>query len=120
MSTLRANDARTSGLRPAGAGDQGAILAFLKENVGDCLYMYINICTYGVVDPLMPVWVDCVGQDVRAVLTKYYNCLRLHCAEAYGGLPEVARIVNEMPHTLLFCSEQVSARLQPLLKATTP
>lgn len=115
MIPARIHAARTSSLRTADNSDQEAILAFLRKNVGDCLYMYINVCAYGVDNPLMPVWVDRAEEAVHAVLTRYYNCLRLHCTESYSGLQDVARIVNETPHTLLFCSEQISARLQPLL-----
>ncbi len=98
-------------MREATNSDYSAILSYLKDNRENCLYMYINIHRYGVTDAAMPVWVDFDHSGVCAVLTKYYNSFRLQCIEDYPGLAEIATIINNEPHKLVFCDDKQALRL---------
>lgn len=104
-------------MRLATDEDQNSILSFLHAGGGSSLYLYINANNYGVSNAQMPVWLDDVD-PVRAVASKYFNSIRIHCAEDFDSFSEIAAIVNAQPHTLVFCSRLVVDRLLPLLSGS--
>ena len=55
------------------------ILLFLKANLSNCLYMYIDIKKYGLQNPNMTVWIsrDASDNQVNLVVMKYYNSIQI-------------------------------------------
>lgn len=105
--------------RRAQAADYTSVISFLYENIGDCLYMYINAKQYGMENDCVPIWLDTDNEGmINAVLMKYYNSFRIQCVDDYVHLHRIAEVINRHHHTLVFCNEDLSKRLRPFLIAT--
>lgn len=102
-------------MRKATVKDADAVIAYLRENRADCLYMYINACHYGMDTPDVVFWLDDYDGAIQCVLSRYYNCFRLYCNDGYDRLESIAQQINEEPHTLVYCSTELRVRIEPLL-----
>lgn len=67
-------------MREARESDIAEILEYLKKNLADCIYMYIDIKKYGLENPNMKVWIerDVKNNQLLAVVMKYYNNIQLY------------------------------------------
>lgn len=59
--------------------DLQEIFTFLRENLADCLYLYIDVKKYGLQNPNMTVWLERKGEEQRihTVIMKYYDSLQM-------------------------------------------
>lgn len=63
-------------MREAVDKDISNIIVFLKENITECIYMYIDIKKYGVTNPAMKVWID--EKPLTTVVMLYYESLQIY------------------------------------------
>lgn len=66
-------------MREAKESDIVEILEYLKRNIADCIYMYIDIKKYGLSNPNMMVWIDRNNKNdqLKAVVMKYYDSIQV-------------------------------------------
>lgn len=59
--------------------DIAEVLEFLKNNIADSIYMYIDIKKYGLSNPNMAVWIDRdqKNNQLKAVVMKYYDSMQI-------------------------------------------
>ena len=63
-------------IRKAVESDIDRIIAFLKEHLDQCVYLYIDISKYRLTNPNMMVWLDDDETDeIKAVVMKYHTSI---------------------------------------------
>ena len=98
-------------MRPATREDMPAILSFLKDDVINCLYMYINLKVYGLDNPNMPVWVEERDGKLNTVVIRYYMALRVYCrVEDDTAFESVRALAEQQPYKLLFSTYTMAER----------
>ena len=63
-------------MRQAKQNDNEAILQFLKQDIVNNLYAYIDIKTYGIEHPHMKIWINNTGV-IKCVVMKYYESFQI-------------------------------------------
>lgn len=72
------------------------ILAYLKKDVGNCLYMYIDIKKYGIDHPEMNVWYKKTASgDIILVVMKYYNSISFYSRSETWAKEDVIALIEE-------------------------
>lgn len=104
-------------MRLATERDREAILAYLRPNVQDCLYLYIDILCYGVASDHMRVWFDTGGDGISLVVMQYYDSMQLYCREPLGNAGQAADLLAEYPVSMVSGRRDIIARLEPLCPA---
>lgn len=84
-----------SGMRKATENEIPAILVYLKRQVQDCLYMYIDIAKYGLENPNMEVWLDSDKSGVKLVVMKYHTSISVYTDREKWNVEEVAKLIRE-------------------------
>ena len=82
-------------MRKATENDLPAISAYLERDVANCIYMYIDIGTYGLSNPNMEVWIEEGEQGISFVAMRYYNSLQLFALDDADTSAEIANLINE-------------------------
>ena len=70
------------------------VLEFLKADMGKCLYMYIDISTYGVGNDVV-VWRNSQA-ELRTVLMKYHDSLQLYSSGIKGERGNLLELISEL------------------------
>ena len=69
-------------LKVANEKDIDVILEYLRPNIQDCIYMYIDIKKYRTTNPAMKVWYDHNETgDIVLVVMKYHTSISLYSSE---------------------------------------
>lgn len=77
--------------------DKEAILAYLKKEVADCLYMYIDILNYGIASDNMTVWFQEQDGQIELVVMKYYDSLQLYSHKRGIDVVPVLELMRDHP-----------------------
>ena len=81
-------------MRQAKLDDIPAILTYLKRNIDDCVYMYIDIAKYGLENPNMKVWFDSDENGITLVVMKYHTSISVFTDVDNWNTEEVAEIIR--------------------------
>ena len=85
-----------NGFRKATKEVVPAILEYLKRNVGDCVYMYVDIAKYGLENPNMDVWYDSNDEGISLVVMKYYDSIQVFTEEETWDVESASRLVSKI------------------------
>ena len=81
-------------MRRVEEGERAALLSFLRQDVGNCVYMYLDIAQYGIDHPELDVYLSgdkAPGEDPDAfVAMRYYKSYQLYARA--GAVPEEGEI----------------------------
>ncbi len=80
-------------MREATVNDIPAILTYLKRNINDCVYMYIDIAKYGLENPNMKVWFDSDENGITLVVMKYHTSISVFTDVENWNTKEVAELI---------------------------
>lgn len=97
-------------MRLAGEEDRDSLLGYLKKDLGNCLYIYMDICKYGFCSPHMQVWVEEDGMNL--VLMKYYDSLQLYAASEDWSLDAVLDKIQEYSIRMISARRDIIERLR--------
>lgn len=103
-----------NGMREATANDIPAILMYLKRNVANCLYMYIDIAKYGLDNPNMKVWVDSNNNGITLVVMKYHQSISAFTNAAEWDVEGVAKLIEDEKVLSVTVPKAMSEKLYPL------
>ncbi len=71
------------------------ILGYLDRDTANCIYMYVDIGTYGLDNPAMKVWIERNSAgEIDLVIMKYYNSLQLFSADDTFDTESCAELVR--------------------------
>jgi len=82
-------------MRRATKDDVKNILEYLKPEVQNCLYMYIDIGKYGLDSPFMKVWVEEKDSAINCVVMKYHTGIGIYSAADEWDVEGVIEILKE-------------------------
>lgn len=78
-------------MRLAVKEDIDEILSYLKRDVGNCIYLYMDIKKYGLDNPNMKVWIN---EDLlHTVVMKYYDSIQIYSTNIEADLKEVIECI---------------------------
>ena len=100
-------------MRRANQADLPAMIDFIRPDVANCLYIYINLRVYGTEYPHMPVWVEETDGQIRMVALCYYDtALRIYCRpEDDHAFARARELVETVGHRLVFTTYSMAQRL---------
>ncbi len=101
-------------MRAAVSGDLDAILTYLRRDIPNCIYMYIDIGKYGLDNPHMHVWLDEDADGLRLAVMQYYNSIQLYSLADDWDVDGVAALVLEKRVSVVNGRLAMLERLFPL------
>lgn len=82
-------------MRKATESDLSAIRSYLERDIANCIYLYIDIGTYGLDNPNMEVWLDEDDRSLSLVAMRYYNSLQLFSLSDSVNVDEVIDLIRD-------------------------
>ncbi len=82
-------------MRLAAEADVKGICEYLREDVGNCVYLYIDISKYGLDNPNMKVWLDENDQGINLVVMKYYNSIQVYSRTEDWDMKPVSDLIEK-------------------------
>lgn len=94
------------------------ILLFLKANLSNCLYMYIDIKKYGLQNPNMTVWIsrDVSDNQVNLVVMKYYNSIQIFSKNDQWDKQWLQDLIFQEHYQMIMGQAAIIEELAELLK----
>lgn len=80
-------------MRLAVRDDIEEILSYLKGDVGNCIYLYMDIKKYGLDNSNMKVWIN--EGKLNTVVMKYYSSIQIYSTNIEDNLEEVVECICE-------------------------
>lgn len=104
-------------LRYIKEGEVDRLLAYLKEDIPNCIYMYTDIFTYRLGNPNMKVWIE-EPKDGRfnLVVMKYHDSFQLYARTDDWDVEDVCRLIDEYDIQMINGSVEMIKRLEPLYR----
>lgn len=96
--------------------DLDHLLRYLKKDIANCLYLYIDLWRYGLRNENIRVW---IGENGGPVIMKYHDSFQLYTEE--GGLreererTELVNLLKTHAASRIFGRESLIRQLEPLL-----
>lgn len=107
-------------MREASEQDRDKILAYLKSEIQDCIYLYIDIMNYGVSGEHIRVWLeDRQGKEqgeIRFVAMKYYDSFQLYGHGDDWSLEDLCSLLAQNPVAMISGRKDIIGRLEPYFK----
>lgn len=103
-------------MREAERQDQGRILDYLKSELQDCIYLYIDIMNYGVQGENMKVWLEEEQGEILFVAMKYYDSFQLYGPRDGWSIEALCSLLEENPVAMISARRDILERLESHLK----
>ena len=82
--------------------DKKRILKYLERDIENCLYMYADICKYGVKSKNITIWYDTDDIGIRMVVMKYHENFQVYTNRGFNYIDGLVKLVHiEKPHGIL-------------------
>lgn len=82
-------------MKEAKTKDLDRLIAFLKENVDHCIYIYIDVIQYGLDHKYMKVWFAENDSEITSVAMKYYDSFQLFSKNVQTDREEIIKLLEE-------------------------
>ena len=82
-------------LRKAQSTDVNYILDYLKKDIPNCIYLYIDVLIYGLSNPNIEVWYDGELDDINIVIMKYHDSFQVYSNSDSWNLNNVCNLILE-------------------------
>lgn len=93
------------------------ILAHLRRNVEQCLYIYIDLVKYGLRNPSMKLWAGSDDGDIQMVVMKYHDSFQIFAGAGRWQEQDVAALISRYQPGRISGSEDVIRRLEDMVAA---
>lgn len=103
-------------MREAERQDQSRILNYLKSELQDCIYIYIDIMNYGVQGENMKVWLEEEQGEILFVAMKYYDSFQLYGHRDGWSIETLCRLLEENPVSMISARRDILKRLEEYCK----
>lgn len=90
------------------------ILAYIKEDMANCLYIYIDLKQYGLDNENMKVWADKDGEIIRLVIMKYHDGFQLYSRQDNWDQKGLVALIQQYKPERISGNEKVIRALEPL------
>jgi hypothetical protein len=92
------------------------ILDYLKKDIQNCLYIYIDLVQYGITNPNMKVWTSREEGTIDLVVMKYHNGFQIYSKETDRDVNDILELVKEYNPERISGNEAIIKQLEPLCK----
>lgn len=99
-------------MREATGQDQSRILNYLREELQDCIYLYIDIMNYGIQSENMKVWLEEDQGEILFVAMKYYDSFQLYGRREGWSLEALLKLLEENPVAMISARRDILKRLE--------
>ena len=96
--------------------DTDRILDYVRPNVSDCMYLYIDIKKYGLDSEHIKVWIDEDDQGISLVLMKYHTGMVLYTDRKDWDLVGVKKIIKQEKPNSITARKDLIIALHDVLK----
>lgn len=103
-------------MKRADGKDLDRVIAFLRENLDDCVYIYIDIVKYGLEHPDVKLWFSECNNSINSVAMKYYDSFQLFSKNAEMDKDIICNVLEEYPVKTISGSENVIREIETRLK----
>lgn len=93
--------------------DKKEILDAIRENVEQCLYIYIDISYYGLEYPYIDVWFEKDHNKITCVVMKYHDNFQLYLTDDYNNISELIDLLNIYRPPMINATKNVIERIKP-------
>ncbi|MGN0375527.1 MAG: hypothetical protein ACI4EN_08515 [Butyrivibrio sp.] len=88
-------------MKKAGEKDKERILQYLRKNLQDCVYLYIDIFNYGTCTDNMTVWFQEEEDEISLVVMKYYDSFQIYSYEDNFDVEAVRALIEDYPVSMI-------------------
>ncbi len=99
--------------------DRERILQYLKRDVQDCVYLYIDIINYGISSAHMKVWYTEEDGELSLVAMKYYDSYQIYSHKTDCRLDGLCELLRENPAAMVSGRKDLIERLERELEGYT-
>lgn len=103
------------GLKRMQQADVGRVLSCLREEIPNCLYLYIDVSVYGASNPNMTVWFDEDEQGVRLVVMKYHQSFQVYANRGEDCPEKIVSLAKRLRPTGISGPKAIIERVAPAL-----
>ncbi len=92
------------------------VLAYLKNDIPNCLYMYIDIEKYGIKNENITVWFDTdeTGK-ISTVIMKYYNSVSIYSKNDVYDVEKIVEMINSLKVSTINAKKAIIEAIEPML-----
>ena len=65
------------------ADEKNRILEYLKKDIANCIYLYLDILNYGISTDNVTVWMEEDHQGIQWIMMKYYDSFQIYPSLIY-------------------------------------
>ncbi len=103
-------------MKKADKEDREKILQYLRNDVADCLYLYMDIMNYGIVSEHMQVWFEEKQSEIELVAMKYYDSFQIYSHRKFPEIDSALLLLQEYPVTMVSGRRDIIERLSICLE----
>lgn len=92
--------------------DEKQIFDYIGKDYGKCAYLYIDLRKYGFDNPNISVWKSQNGNDINAVILKYYSGMHVFSRNNDFSPNEIAELIMEEKPTLVCGMKETLDRIK--------
>lgn len=81
-------------MKIAEAGEKNKILEYLKKDIANCIYLYIDILNYGISSDNISVWIEEYNQDIQWIAMKYYDSFQIYSRNELCNLENLLPLIQ--------------------------
>ena len=96
------------------AADVEEVLAYLRKDIENCIYLYIDIWKYGVSNPHMKVWFEKDSQTFNMVIMKYHNSFQIYSHLEKVETETIWELMKANGITMVSSRDEIIRQLEPL------
>lgn len=90
------------------------ILQYLRKDIENCIYLYIDIYRYGVNNPYMKVWYEKKNDELSMVVMKYHHSFQIYSHLQSPQLDEVWKLMQQYQAAMISGREEIIRKLELL------
>lgn len=94
-----------------GIKDKQRILSYISADYSHCLYLYLNLQKYGLNSDVIDVYLQLEGDNVTAVMLKYYSCLHLYSRDNIFDAYELGLFFANKGFTMLYSTAEIASKM---------
>lgn len=99
-------------MRIAKEDDLPSILEYLKHDIVNCIYMYIDIVNYGIKTDNMCVWIQEENDGIHFIIMKYYDSLQLYTHKKKYDIIPVKEIIETVQVSMISGRDDIIRQLE--------
>lgn len=92
------------------------VLNTIKDNYGECLYLYLDLVKYGTENPNIKVWISEIDNIIDSITLKYYTGMHIYVTKDDFGTNSLIKLINDERPTIICAKKSIIEKLQPLLE----